>query len=212
MSSMIKKEKLHCFNKKFIEALEEHFMCSIEELTDEVELGRFQYEGKVYDQKIGRMDLVFRVKSASACTCPNLEIFVADRAAYSNFEKINLKRFGVLESCYVKKLHCERNGYIHGGSIGAYTGENLNVFISDHHTLIDLLNVIDFDCFESNFVIKDIDLESYVFDEIFGEYEEDRTNLLIQRFLSFDTDSEVLYHGDNQIIIRVKRNNITIKL
>lgn len=62
------------FTEEFVNAIEEHFMCTFEELTDEVKLEQFTFYGEVYNEIYGKID--FCVKHAYKVDVPKLRLDV----------------------------------------------------------------------------------------------------------------------------------------
>jgi len=58
------------FTEEFVKAIEDHFMCTFEELTDEVKLEEFTFHGEVYNEIYGKID--FCVKHAYKVDVPKL--------------------------------------------------------------------------------------------------------------------------------------------
>lgn len=86
------------FTQGFVEAIEEHFMCTFEELTGEVKLEKFTFHGEVYNEIYGSHDfcidhayrvdvpkLILDVRTSQLCNVDRLLVLYSSKADRANF-------------------------------------------------------------------------------------------------------------------------------
>jgi len=210
MPKMFNKDYAEGFTEEFINAIEEHFTCSIEDLDQESDLKYFRFNGEVY-RKDGRgFTSQMRVRTAKDCNVPNLDLIIRENAIKCSFRNVYMESFTQAYNLSARSISCTDCCNLVNCQTESIRGKHLSFLVRSVNAAKGFLKVKNLKCNDSTFNFHEIDFDDEIFDDFFHS-DKHPTQQFAEHLLKFSRDAKVVHKDGYQTIVNAGTNNFVIR-